>query len=93
LGTLALRAERQSARMSKIKNGRLDQCAGFPLSGMSGKIRECQGILYKLECQGIVREFWHMSGNFLWKMAMPSSAFAFHCGGSMGRQDHYDLRG
>ena len=24
---------------------------------LSGKIRECQGILYKLECQGIVREF------------------------------------
>ena len=49
----------------------------FVLTGMSGN---CQGILT------YVREF-------LWKMAMPISAFAFHCAGPMGRQDHYDLRG
>ena len=29
------------------------------------KIRECQGILFWLECQGIVREFCCLSGNFL----------------------------
>ena len=45
----------------------------FVLTGMSGN---CQGILI------YVREF-------LWKMAMPISAFAFHCAGPMGRQDHY----
>ena len=57
------------------------ECQGksgnFVLTGMSGN---CQGILT------YVREF-------LWKVAMPISAFAFHCAGPMGRQDHYDLRG
>jgi len=59
---------------------------GFPLSGMSGNFGltgmsgNCQGILT------YVREF-------LWKMAMPISAFALHCAGPMGRQFHYDLRG
>jgi len=39
------------------------------------KIRECQGILFWLECQGIVSDFCWLSGNFAVKCHLCSCLF------------------